>query len=211
MEPQGADKGAGLREVVTVLLLSITAILTAWTGFQASKWAGAMSIAFSQASSARIEATRLDGDANRKQTIQVALFVQWLQAFQSGQEETADFLAERFPEPLATAFPAWVQAGPLEGGPGPASPFDLPEYVIPELGQAAAADARADEKFQEALRNNQRSDNYTILTVGAATVLFFGAMAGRVGRPRAQWALLGLGVVGLALLAVMLAMFPKLV
>jgi hypothetical protein len=38
-----------------------------WTGFQASKWSGAMSISFSQASTARIEATRLEGVANRKE------------------------------------------------------------------------------------------------------------------------------------------------
>ena len=67
---------------MAVLLLSVTAILAAWTGFQASKWGGAMSISFAEASSARIQAARLDGDANRRQTIQVQLFTQWLQAYQ---------------------------------------------------------------------------------------------------------------------------------
>ena len=191
-----------------MLLLSVTAILTAWTGFQASKWAGAMSISFSQASSARIEAARVNGDANRRQTIQVALFAQWLQAFQSGDRRTAGFIVERFPEPLATAFPVWLEN---RASPGVASPFDLPEYTIPEAQDAAAADARADAKFEEALRNNQRSDDYTILTVGAALVLFFGAMATRLSRPRAQWALLGLGLVGLAVLVVLLATYPKLI
>ena len=46
-------------ELVAVLLLSITAIMTAWAGFQSSKWGGAMSISFAQASTARIEAARL--------------------------------------------------------------------------------------------------------------------------------------------------------
>ena len=35
--------------LVSILLLSATAILTAWTGFQASNWGGAMSISFTQA------------------------------------------------------------------------------------------------------------------------------------------------------------------
>ena len=69
------------REVVVVVLLSVTTILTAWVGFQASKWGGAMSISFSQASTQRIVATRLEGVANRKTTVQVTLFSQWASAY----------------------------------------------------------------------------------------------------------------------------------
>lgn len=69
--------GTDWRELVAVVLLSVTAIATAWTGFQASKWGGAMSISFSQASSARIEASRQQTIANRMQTIQVGRYSQW--------------------------------------------------------------------------------------------------------------------------------------
>lgn len=89
--------GPDWRELVAVILLSITTILTAWSGFQASKWGGAMSISFSQASSARIEASRLDGEANRVGTIQVSLFTQWLQAGFTDDTRLQDYLAERFP------------------------------------------------------------------------------------------------------------------
>ena len=68
-----------------MILLSVTAVLTAWSGFQAAKWGGAMAIAFSQAAAGRIEASRLEGVANRKQTIQVALFSQWVQADAYGE------------------------------------------------------------------------------------------------------------------------------
>ena len=102
------------RELITVLLLSVTAILTAWTGFQASKWGGAMSISFSQASGARIEAGRLDAAADRKLTIQVQLFTPWLQAYQADDDELAAFLEERFPEPLQSAFPVWLASEPLK-------------------------------------------------------------------------------------------------
>ena len=100
------------REFAAVLLLSITAIVTAWTGFQASKWRGQMSVSFSQASSARIEAARQDGLANRKLTVQVTLFTQWLDSYQGGDEELSTFLQARFPEPLRTAFPVWLASEP---------------------------------------------------------------------------------------------------
>ena len=53
-----------VRETVVIVVLSVTAVLTAWCGFESSKWSGEMSIAFSQASSARIEAARQEGIAN---------------------------------------------------------------------------------------------------------------------------------------------------
>lgn len=199
------------RELIAILLLSVTAILTAWTGFQASKWSGAMSISFSQASTNRIAAARFESTANRKLSVQVALFTQWLEAYQSGDTELTEFLQARFPEPLATVFPAWLDARPLKDPDAPATPFDMEEYVIPESVQAGAADRKADQKFAQALRNNQRGDNYTVLTIGFATVLFFTALSERMRRRSAQWALLCIGGVGFVLLAVILATFPKMI
>lgn len=199
------------RELVAVLLLSVTAILTAWTGFQASKWGGAMSIAFTEASGARIAAARAEGDANRRAGIQVALFTQWLQAEQTDNEELAKTLVHRFPEPLDTAFDAWLATDPLDDPSAPASPFEMEEYAIPEIAEATAADERADQKFAEALRNNQRADNYTVLTVAFATVLFFTALSGKMRSSRAQWALLALGLVGFLVTVVILLFYPVLV
>jgi hypothetical protein len=210
-KPVEDERSANRRELVAVILLAVTAIFTAWTGFQASKWGGAMSISFSQASSQRIEAARLEGMANRKQTIQVSLFTQWLQAYQADDQQLADFLQDRFPEPLATAFPQWIAERPLQNPDAPATPFVMPAYVIPELGQAKAADDRADARFAQALEFNQRGDNYTILTVAFAVVLFLGALSGRMRQPRAQWLLLAIGGVGSVALLVVLLSFPKLV
>lgn len=199
------------RELIAILLLSVTAILTAWTGFQASKWSGAMSISFSQASTNRIEAARMESTANRKLSVQVSLFTQWLQAYQAGDTELTEFLQARFPEPLATVFPSWLDTRPLKDPDAPATPFDMEEYVIPESVDARAADATADRKFHQALRNNQRGDNYTVLTIGFASVLFFAALSERMRRRSAQWALLCIGGVGFVILAVILMTFPKMI
>jgi len=197
-------------EFIAVIVLSVTTILTAWSAFQASKWGGAMSIAFSQASSARIEASRLDETGNVRISNQIGLWTQWVGADAAGETQLADFLVARFPEPLATAHRDWLGAHSATAG-APDSPFDMPSYVIPEKRAAAAADARADERFRTALANNQRSDNYTLLTVLFAAVLFFTAMSGRVSARRAQWVLLGTGLVLGAVGLVFLAAFPKLV
>jgi hypothetical protein len=204
-----ADRASPVLEFVAVLLLSVTTILTAWSAFEASKWGGEMSIAFSQASSARIEAARADATANARFSNQIGLWTEWVAAEGSGDAALAGFVARRFPEPLASAHRDWLAAGGAAGAPG--SPFELPSYVLPERLAAEAADERADERFATALTDNQRSDDYTMLTVLFAAVLFFSAMSGRARGPGSQRLLLGtgllLGVVGIFLLAT----FPKLI
>jgi hypothetical protein len=134
------------REHITVVLLAVTAIVTAWSGFQASKWSGAMSISFSQASTARIEATRLEGVANRKLTVQVSLFSEWLDAYQTGDEQLADFYVARFPEPLATTFPLWFASKPLTNVDAPSTPSSCPATPSPRsrrLGSQTAGPTRS--------------------------------------------------------------------
>lgn len=206
-----ADRIKARHELIAVILLSVTTILTAWSAFESSKWGGAMSISFSQASSARIEAARLDGTANQRTALQVDLWVQWVDAVGNDNPTLAKEIADRFPEPLAAAHEEWLETDPNSLKNDATSPFEMPSFVVEERVLAQEADERADAKFAEALRNNQRGDNYTLLTVLFASVLFFTAMSGRLDRSRSRWAMLILGM-GLALVgAVLLSTFPKLI
>ena len=196
--------------LVAVLLLSITAILTAWTGFQASKWGGAMSISFTQAATARVESAVLAGQADRHEGLQVQVYAQWLEASLRGDKETAEALSSRFKEPLKTAFPAWFATDPLKNPDAPETPFDMPEYHSEVAEESKQASARADALFAEGLENNQTGDNYTILTVLGAVVLFFTAMSTRVKKGRNQWILLGSALVLFGVIVALLAFFPRL-
>lgn len=199
------------QEFAVTVLLSVTAILTAWTAFQSSKWGGAMSIAFSQASSARIEASTQTGRADARTTLNVDLFSSWIEATAREDRRVADFYRERFPPELARAFEAWIATEPLTSPDAPPSPFAMDEYRPPGEAEAAAASARADGKFQEALDNNRQGDRYTLLTVLFASVLFFAAMSGRFASQAARWGMLGLGSALFVVGAVLLASFPKLI
>ena len=203
------SSGIDRPELVAVILLSVTAILTAWTGFQASKWSGAMAISFNEASAERIDASRQEAIANRAETIQVGLYTQWLQAGANGDTDSMDYLSTRFPEPLKTAFTAWQATNPDTDPNAPSSPFAMPEYQIPGFAAAATADSQADAKFTEAVKNNQRSDNYVLLAVGFASVLFFAAMSGRMKSPRSQWTLLGMALALFTTVSILLIVFPK--
>jgi hypothetical protein len=192
-----------VRETVVIVVLSITAVLTAWCGFESSKWSGEMSIAFSQASSARIEAARQQGVANAARQADLTIWGVYVQARAQGDTALATYVEKRFTPHFRVAYDAWIaEREPTNG------PFKMKEYVPPGTTEAAAADQRADSRFAEALKFNQRGDNYTILTVLFALVLFFAAASTRLGRPRAQWIVLGLAIAFLVVAVGILATFP---
>lgn len=198
-------------ELVAVIVLSITAVLTAWSGFEASKWGGEMSISFSRASTARIEAARYAGQVNALRQFDLTIFATYVEAVGGGDDEVADFVEERFPDHFAVAFDEWVAMDPLDTPGAPRSPFALDSYVVPGEAESAEADVRADALFQAALDNNQRGDNYTLLTVLFALVLFFTAVSGRLDSKRLAWWVLGGAVVLLSIGVGFLVAFPKII
>ena len=201
-EPEEKPRGH-LRETVVLIVLSITAVLTAWCGFESSQWGGEMSIAFADASSAQIEAARQDGIANAARQADLAIWGVYVQATAQGNDTLASYVEKRFTDHFRQAFDAWIAEGKARSG-----PFQMNEYIPPGTTEAIAADRRADSRFADALRFNQRGDNYTILTVLFALVLFFAAASSRLGSPRAQRILIGVAITVLITSTVLLATFP---
>ncbi|KQR38747.1 hypothetical protein [Microbacterium sp. Leaf159] len=159
-------------DILTVVLLSITAVITAWCGFEASKWGGEMSIAFSQASSARVQAASAEGTAQAARQYDLTVYTEWVLAEADGRQELVQFIEDRFTPEFALAFDAWNAEDRASQG-----PFAMEEYVPPGAVEAEELNARADAKFDEALANNQRGDDYSLLTVLFALVLFFAALS----------------------------------
>ena len=128
-----------------------------------------------------------------------------------GDEQLQDFVQARFTDHFRVAFDAWMAMRPLENPDAPKGPFAVPEYQPPGEAEAAEADARADALFAQALENNQRGDNYTLLTVLFALVLFFTAVSQRLRSPvLVRTVLIGASVLLLVGIGLLLS-FPKIV
>jgi hypothetical protein len=202
-ESRSPERWRRASEIVGVFLLSVVAVLTAWCGFQASKWGGEMSIAFSQASSARIQAAGAEGAARSAQSFDLTIYAAYVEALGDGNEELADYIRDRFTPEFRVAYGAWVDDGQVEN-----APFAREEYVPEGTLEAQELNDRADEKFAQALENNQRGDNYSLLTVLFALVLFLTAMSQRPLAPWVARTLLGLAVVIAVIGVIILATFP---
>jgi hypothetical protein len=165
-----------------------------------------MSIQFSQASGLRIQSIDLASEARDAQAVDLAIYAQWIQARATGEAQLAEYIEARFTPAFATAFDQWQADGERLR-----SPFAEPSYVPAGQEEADAASDAADAAFDSALESNQRGDNYALLTVLFALVLFFVAVSERNRVAWVGWFLLGLGLAVAVVGGVIVATFPILV
>jgi len=197
-EPE-EEKPVGRRErmleLITVLLLSLTTLLTAWSGYQAAKWGGEQSAKFSDSDFLRGEAQRQLTKAGQQRIDDLLQFDGWLTARENADPEYEKLYRERFRDEFLPAFRAWLALKPFENRTVP-GPLELPEYRLAATERAAEFDRRAKEANNEALAAKQHDDDYILSTVFFAAVLFFAGISLRL-----DWAPLRIVVVALATVA----------
>src|SRR3954468_10860487 len=103
----------GRLEVVSTVLLALATVATAWSAYQSRQWTGVQAQATSKATAGRIAQNRVSAVANRQVQIDVATFIQWLDATAQHHTALADFYKQRFRAEFKPAFAAWLATRPL--------------------------------------------------------------------------------------------------
>lgn len=167
-------------EIATIVLLSITAMVTAFSAYEAARLGTSMSVKLGQANTRRVLASRADTIAGQQTTIDVNLFTNWLNAYAIGNENLVKFYEERFRVEFTPAFQAWLATDPKNNPNAPKSPFSMPEYQLSKLLEAEKLDEEAAQLNDEAMAANDKRDGYALTTVLLASVLFFVGISQRV-------------------------------
>lgn len=179
---------------VSAILLSIAALTTSWSSYQASIWSGKQSAYYTEASRLRVSSSRAAASAGQLLLLDISLFSQWLAATVEHRPQTAGEIQRRFRPEFTRAFDFWLRLHPLENHSAPSSPFVMAIYRI-ELGDSASFYERESGRvFALGQRANSVSDGYVLNTVVLAAVLFFAGTAQQFSERHAR-----LGVLGLAL------------
>jgi hypothetical protein len=183
-EPHGhgerPDRTERLLELLAVLLLSLTTVATAWSGYQAARWSGEQSQLYARASAVRIQAQQQSTQAGQLRIDDLNLFDGWLDARVAGNAKLAAIYRSRFRPAFVPAFEAWMAQRPLSRVAEIPGPLYQPEYRLEETARAAALDARANELFREGTDAKTNDDHYILSTVFFAAVLFFAGISLRV-------------------------------
>jgi hypothetical protein len=197
----GRAQLARIAELITVILLSVTTLATAFSAYQGASWGTNMSILLGQASAKRMLASRATATANQLILLDIGLFTNWLNAYAGEDEELAAFYEARFRPEFKPAFAAWLATRPRLNPAAPKSPFAMPEYQVSEMSQAARLDEEATALTTAGMAANDKRDGFALSTVLLASVLFFVGMAQRLQSSALRIALVLVG--GLIFLTVL--------
>ena len=181
--------------MLSTILLASAAVATAWSTYQSAQWRGEQAVDSTKATAARIESSEASTRAGQLTQIDLATFVQWVDATQSGKATLARFYQERFRDEFVPAFDAWIATNPLNHPAAPKSPFAMPQYRLAEATQSARLNTAAGAYSDAAGDANQRADNYMLAVVLCATALFLAGISTKIRSRRQQEVVLALGSV----------------
>jgi len=182
----GAARVAPWLEVVSTVLLALAAVATAWAAYQARQWTGEQSQGYSHATASRIAVNRLSALANRQVEIDVATFIQWVDAHASGRTALEGFYRRRFRAEFTPAFDAWIARKPFTNADAPATPFAMAAYRQRSADDADREEAKAAVASNTAKDANQRADNYMLAVVLFSSALFFAGISTKLHSPQAR-------------------------
>jgi hypothetical protein len=198
----------GRLDLLAAALLALATVATAWSGYQASRWNGEQAKAFSRASALRIESAKVDDLANAQTQIDVATFMQWVDAYAQDDQELAAFYRARFRAEFKPAADAWIASRPLKNPDAPLTPFAMPEYRLDARDESERLEAEAEVSSVRARTNVQRATNYVLGVVLFAAALFFAGLSARLASHRLRRILLAFGVVIFVGTVAWIATFP---
>ena len=180
-------------EIVATTLLAVTAVATAWSGYQATRWNGEQAKVASRTNAIRIDAARAQGLANAQTQVDVATFTQWVDAYANEDTELADFYFRRFRAEFKPAVVAWLATKPLKNPNAPLTPFAMPQYKLAATAEADRLDTEAEASAAQVRRNIQRASNYVLGVVLFSVALFFAGMSTRLSDRRLRMVAVGIG------------------
>jgi hypothetical protein len=186
-------------EIANAVVIAIAGLLISWAGYQTALWSSEVEIEFSRANVLQTQSAQMSARAETEEAVGVQVFGHWFDAAIRKETEVATKYAMRFPPRLRRAFDVWIAQDPLENPAAPASPFAMPQYVIPEANRAMELRAQADVAFQRGQTARRYADTYGQAGAVLATALFFAGISQVFRLGKVRLALLGLAAFACAL------------
>jgi hypothetical protein len=209
--PKAADahsKRDELISIVEAVILSIVALLAAWSGYSAAKWGTESSLSLAHASSTRTKASLAEIQGNQIRTLDSVSFNAVVSAYAAHNAQLFRVTVRRLRPGYRPAFNAWLATHPLTNPNAPPGPAYMPQYRIPQEAQAKALNAKADVYFATGQSAAGTADKYVRLTVFLAAVLFLIGIGSRFPFRPARYGLIGVAGVLLVVSVVQLLGLP---
>lgn len=169
-------------ELASTILLSLATFGSAWSAWRSSAWNGVQAIENGRATTYIAESVRASTRAQMRQTIDVTLWLAWLEATARGDEATAGDLTQRFREEFQPVFEDWLEEprppGAVLAIPS-GSPFAFADYQKARK-EAFELQRLAEESSQRATTATAIANDYVLTAVLYASVLLLAGVSLKV-------------------------------
>ena len=204
------DRAVAIFEAV---LLSVVALLAAWSGYSAAKWGTESSLSLAKASSTRTKASLAQIQATQIRTLDSVSFNAAETAYASKDPKLFRLAVKRLrpgfkPDFVPVFTDRVATTHPLKNPKAPPDPSYMKQYRIPQEAQATALTAQADDYFTEGQSAAATADKYVRLTVFLAAVLFLVGIGSRFPVRVARYGLVAFAAVLLVVSVVQLLGLP---
>ncbi len=207
--PDDQDGRARWISISEAIILSLVAILAAYSGYTAARWSTESSVSLASASAARTKANRAVTAAMVQRNFDASTFNTWFTAYIAGNRRGMALAARRFSPQFKVAFRAWWATHPATNPRSPPGPTYMPQYRLPQQAAARALDTVADAHFAAGADAGTTSDKYIRVTVYLATVLFLVGISGHFPLVSARYGLVAVGVLLVAFSVFELLTLPR--
>jgi hypothetical protein len=199
-----------LLEIAEAFVLSLIAVATAWSGYQAAKWDGHQAFLYGNSSRLRVEASIVATEGGQRRLLDVTTFNTWMREKETKQERLAALYVHRFSPEYRVAFDAWLKTEPFTKPDGPPGPTFMPEYQNALLEESAKLNKEATTLFNEGTEARVVSEKYIRSSVLLAVVIFLVALAQRFKIRYVRVGLLFVATAVMAYALVNVAAYPRL-
>jgi len=174
VEPPKRKRGF---EIACAIVLSLATTASAWCAYQSKLWGGAQAARANAAIRASREAAVNSLAALQARAFDASMFISYMEARFGSNRPMEEFLFRRFRPEMKPAVEAWLKLDPFNNPGAPPSPLHMAEYALKDNAEAARQEDLASAAMIQARQARRLSDDYVLLTVLFASVLFFGGIA----------------------------------
>jgi hypothetical protein len=207
---QAHERRERMLSIAEAVLLSLVALLAAWSGYAAAKWSTESRVSLAEATTERTKAARANLEAMELRNFDSSTFEAWFAAYTAGNEQAMELAERRFRPQFRLAFDAWRATRPETNPRAPRGPTYMPQYRQPQLRVGERRDAQAEEAFATGASAGKTADDYVRTTVFLAVVLFLVGISAHFPLRSARYGLISLSAVLLVVSLVRLAQLPGL-
>ncbi|CAG0942877.1 hypothetical protein BROC_02042 [Candidatus Brocadiaceae bacterium] len=195
-------------ELATTIIIALATVASAWCAYQATLWGGIQIFQLSAMNALGRKGSEQTIYAGQMRMMDGILFIEYIKAKKRHEDFLADFFYHRFRPELKRATDAWLATKPFQNPQAPPHPLVMEEYSPASEQEAKRLSEESAQKLEDARQANQNSDNYIMLTVLFASVMFFGGISTQLETPRYRITLLAIGALVLCAALGVLGTYP---